>query len=198
LHLSAAQAQLESLYDQLNAKLFSGKLPSVVITIQSKGRKRAVAWFAPSRWVDGEKQESAEINFCAENLTDGKAALVETMIHEMVHAMNDRDGIKDHSASGRYHNKKFMHAAEAVGLTVEKSTSCGWAHTELGPRIKDIVSEVNLQEDAFDMARKLLEKKGKDGTRLVKWTCGCRNFWMKTDGEGILCELCGNKFAKGC
>lgn len=198
LALSAAQAGLESLYGQLNAKLFGGKLPSLVITIQSKGRKQAVAWYAPERWEDGEKAASAEINFCAEYLNKGKEALVETMIHEMVHALNARDGIKDCGRSGRYHNKKFRHAAEAVGLLVESSKACGHAHTSLGPRLESIVSEVNLRDEAFDLVRKEKQKGKGGGTKLVKWTCGCgRNMWMKTDGEGIKCELCDSIFAKG-
>ncbi len=198
LALSAAQAELESLYEQLNKKLFGGKLPSIVITIQTKGRKQAKGWYAPERWEDGEKQANSEINFCAEHLRDGREEIVELMIHEMVHAMNARDGIKDCGKSGRYHNKKFRHAAEAVGLIVESSKACGHAHTELGPRLKDISSQVNLRDEAFTLVRKEKEGKGKTGTPLVKWTCGCRNFWMKTDGEGIKCELCGNEFAKGC
>ncbi len=79
LALSAAQAQLESLYEQLNKKLFGGNLPSIVITIQTKGRKQAKGWYAPERWEDGEKQANSEINFCAEHLRDGREEITETL-----------------------------------------------------------------------------------------------------------------------
>ena len=193
--LGPAQAELERAYREVNALVFADSCPpTCVVTIQTRGRKKALAWYAPNRWQNGGEKPLHEINICAEHLADGPERILKSLVHEMVHARNASMGIKDCS-KGRYHNGKFKVAAEAVGLIVEKSKSCGWGHTELSSSLREKLSRVILRKDAFELARISSEGKKKEGTRLVKWTCGCdRNFWAKTQMDEVVCGKCNTSF----
>lgn len=48
--------------------------------------------------------------------------------------------LKDCSRSGRYHNKRFKEIAESHGLTVFRTDTDGWAHTELQEETRKIIS----------------------------------------------------------
>lgn len=52
-----------------------------------------------------------------------------TLIHEMVHLYNIKQGIQDRSRGGTYHNKKFKGEAEKYMIRIEKHENCGRAIT---------------------------------------------------------------------
>lgn len=62
-----AITELERIFTAL-LPLFNKDMPKPVITIQSKGRKRCLAWFVEDKWQNDQEEPLAEINICAESL----------------------------------------------------------------------------------------------------------------------------------
>jgi hypothetical protein len=121
-------------FEHFNKELFEGKLPKVIITIQTRGRKKCYGWFWKDRWNEAG-QPAHEINMSAENINRTKEDQCETLIHEMVHLHNAIRNIDDCN-SLQYHNKYFKSAAEEAGLLVMKYPGRGWAMTSLGEKAK--------------------------------------------------------------
>lgn len=156
-------------------KHFSLTVPAdnIVVTIQTKGRRNAVGWFWHGRWQASapKKGESNlhEINMSAEHLRDHHMG--ELLLHELAHAENDHQGIRD--CAGRRHNKKFKVMAERLGLTVEKG-SLGFAYTDLGQPAKDFLDGIKFRKEIFELSRVgESAKAGKPGSRLLKVECAC-------------------------
>lgn len=185
--------ELERLYD-----LFSYLLPNCdrpVITIQTRGKKNALGWMAPNRWQNGDPDKPVnEINISAEDLKGSPLAIAETLIHEMVHHFNQRNGIKDCSGS-QYHNKKFRDAAQAAGLLVEEMAPYGWARTSLGPDLLEKCKAADIDAEAFSLFRR--EKAGKKSTnRQRKYTCPDCGQIIRAAGEdlNVVCGEDGAQF----
>jgi hypothetical protein len=64
--------------------------------------------------ADGRKPE---VFIAGERLACGAEDTLQTMLHEAAHALNAARGEKGTSKEGRYHNRVFVAAAEALGLT---------------------------------------------------------------------------------
>ena len=126
-------------FDHFNATLFNNALPKVIITIQTRGRKKCYGWFWKDRWNEAGKP-AHEINMSAENINRTKEDQCETLIHEMVHLYNAIRDIADCN-SLQYHNKHFKSAAEEAGLLVMKYPGRGWAMTSLGEKAKKAVDD---------------------------------------------------------
>ncbi len=173
----------------------------VEITVQSKGRKSDIlGWFTVDKvWrnnffgQDKIKIARHEINLSAEHLNRSLEEIVGTVIHEMVHYKNLIDGVKD-TSSGQYHNKKFLIAAESVGLVVEKGKR-GFAYTSLSEDLKKWVDEQNFYSDAFRFFRMMVENTTKAKTKMKKWECGCTIIRCAVDLKAK-CLACGEKFIK--
>lgn len=128
-------------FEHFNKELFGGELPTVIITIQTRGRKKCYGWFWKDRWNEAGKP-AHEINMSAENINRTKEDQCETLIHEMVHLYNATRGIEDCNAL-QYHNKHFKSAAEKAGLLVNKYPGRGWGMTTLGEKAKVAVDSFN-------------------------------------------------------
>lgn len=186
-----AIVELERAFTELRS-LFKREMPLPTITIQSRGRKSALGWFAPNRWQDGEPTPTIdEINICAESLAEHIEEIADTLIHEMVHYANKLDGIKDCSAGGQYHNKRFRDAAIAVGLLVEKGPR-GWAHTSLSPELRERVASIKLDPAAFAICRHQCQHQ-KQETRMKKWRCRCTIIRAAVE-VNAQCRVCGCEF----
>lgn len=194
--LTPAIKELERAYKHFNAELFNNDLTDdVLITIQTKGRRNALGWYATNRWV---KQGAAihEINLSAEHLImddKGGKLLYEVLIHEMGHHWNNIRDIRDCARTGQYHNKKFKVAAELVGLEVEKTEKYGYAFTKLGAVAQMALDSLKPDYSAFDCVRLAKQKKPTKKSNLVKWSCGCTNVWSKVKLSAE-CENCNNTF----
>lgn len=156
-------------------------LSSITLTIQSKGRKNALGWFWAQRWAEGAFHE---INLSAEHLNEHNMG--ETLIHELAHAENFHNGIKDCDKTGRRHNKKFKSQAEALGLSVEKSGSLGWAYTKLTPVSEKFLADIKFNRDLFKLFRAGAEsKEGKAGTRMLKVECPDCGYTCRTTAKWL-------------
>lgn len=197
--LSPALLELERAFDSFNASLFQGTLKQrPVITIQSKGKRNAMGWFWANRWKDTNGGENVvpEINISAEYLkAQDMLQPLETLIHEMVHLSNWKQGVQDCSRSGNYHNKHFKAEAELAGLIVEKVGNHGFAFTKLGDKARKAVETHKPDFEAFSVFRREEVGKKKPKKRLKKWACECTSFWGDTNKTyQVKCEECGTEF----
>lgn len=159
-----SQQAMEELYrafDFLNDHFADGKLPKVIITVQESGRKNAYGWFGDGFWSDGVCESGvSEINLSAEHMGRDPLAILETLLHEMVHLYNAQHGVRD-VTSGQYHNKHFKSAAIKFGLQVSRMANRGYAATQLN---KDGESAIKLFKPNTDVLSSLKRKKIKKNT----------------------------------
>lgn len=154
------------------------KPEQIRITVQSKGRKQAIGWFAPHYWLrdkakgaaKGETSGMHEINLSAEHLQNHDMG--ELILHELAHAENNVLGIKDCS-NGRMHNKKFKVMAEKLGLEVHpRDKSVGYGFTDLAAGGKEFLAKVKFDRAVFNSYRGGGFSRGKKpGSRLLKCEC---------------------------
>jgi len=151
--LKSVIEELENLFSKFNVRFFESKLEKPVITVSPDHTSGAYGWCTGWKaWQDGRKEGGFyEINLCAEYLNRAFEETCETLLHEMVHLQNLQDGVQDTSRSGTYHNRKFKEAAEAHGLTVEKSEKYGWYKTTLNPEALAFVQ--SLGQNGFSLVR---------------------------------------------
>ena len=144
------------------------KPESIVVTIQTKGKKNALGWFWEARWKSTDKQTVNEINLSAETLRNCNPG--EVLIHELAHAENATLGVKD--CSGRAHNKHFKAMAEQLGLTVAKrDKAVGYGFTDLGDGAKAFLAKAKYNPEIFALNRLEPGKTATAGTRLIKAEC---------------------------
>lgn len=180
---------LEQLFDQFNKYLFEGELEKPIITIQADTTAGAYGWCTTQKIWKSEKideetgevlhsEDYYEINICAEHLNRSIKEVCATLIHEMVHLDNLYDGVRDTSAGGRYHNKKFKETAEAHGLIIDKDARYGWTITHLAEETDKWIDE-NVKIKGFDIARAKKIKRGSGAAKKYNY---------------YACPCCGNKF----
>jgi hypothetical protein len=169
---------LEGAHAHLNGTLFGGRLKtSPVITVQTKGRKKALGWYWSGRWVNGSGHP-AELNMSAEDLKRPYSEVLETLVHEMCHQAADESGVKDTSRSGAYHNKKFRALAEGAGLCVpaEPDKRHGFAFTTLGPegsRARLAVESIRSTIEPVLVLARLLPVGKKSKGKMLLFMCSC-------------------------
>lgn len=113
------------------ANLYNVDVSNLVINVQQL--RGGYGRFAPAAWtVDEEERDELCINpdqFCV--LVP--AEVVDTIIHELVHLYCHRNGIKECSRNGYYHNRHFREIAEQIfKLTCVKTKSSGYNTTSKG------------------------------------------------------------------
>lgn len=147
--LQQSVKNLEELFDLFNDYLYGSELERPIISIQQDKTGHAYGWCTTYKaWETNDGEEYYEINMCAEHMRRSFEEVCGTLLHEMAHLYNLMHEIKD--CNKLYHNKKFKEAAEAHGLTVEK-TKYGYSKTELNDDLKEYVKSLNY---SFDISRK--------------------------------------------
>ncbi|NMV39866.1 SprT family zinc-dependent metalloprotease [Ralstonia insidiosa] len=104
---------LEQAYDAFNERLFDGKLPGCLLTLQRE-RRNSYGYYSPKRWVsrDGKFADEIALNpnhFAVVPMLEA----LQTLAHEMCHAYQHI-----HGKPGRrgYHNKEFAAIMHRIGL----------------------------------------------------------------------------------
>lgn len=206
-----ATNELYRIFDALNENYFDGKLPKVVITIQSS--VKAYGHFSSDRWknkaeeneiipdkeveVAKDKKEIIkyhEINIAAEHLKRNIYYLCATVQHEMIHLYCHINDIKDTSNGNVYHNKRFKREAELRGLYIDRAPTIGWSLTEPTEEFMDFVENIKVKKELFSFFRKISVKvpSEKDPSKkTTKYTCsGCGEAVRGPLGLNILCKDC--------
>lgn len=120
-----AVEELNKAFNKLNKDYYDGKLPEVVITIQSGKNGKYYGWFWKNRWKNANQNANVEtyheINIGAEHLSRPIDNIISTLQHEMVHLYCEENEIKDTSNKNVYHNKRFKQEAEKRGLIIEQA-----------------------------------------------------------------------------
>jgi hypothetical protein len=188
--LNPALKELERFYNYLNAK-YSLKLPNkAIITIQTKGRRRAYGWFGVGFWDNSKEKGLNEINISAEYLTEGNP--YETLAHEVAHYCELQRRGK--LSKNNYHTETFKQFAEQLGLKVTKVKGFGYALTETTEQFNKMLLEFKPQKEVFDILR-VNQLREKQRTKMHKWTCseGCTIVRCATE-LNAKCDNCGQQF----
>lgn len=190
----AAAKTLEELFDKFNDYLFNGELEKPIITILSDTMS-AYGWCTTQKIWKSDDKEYYEINISAEYLNRPIKETCATLIHEMVHLDNIYKGIKDTSANGRYHNKKFKETAEAHGLVIEKMDPYGWTKTSLQESTEKWIEE-NIEIEKINLVRAKKEKtsKGKKSKYNYYMCPCCETKFYSVHSINATCEDCGESF----
>ena len=193
-------SELDSLFSTFNKAFFEGKLEKPVITVSPDSTKGAYGWCTGWKaWQNGEENGGFyEINLCAEYLNRPFEETCGTLIHEMVHLWNLQEGVQDTSRSGTYHNKNFKVAAEAHGLTVEKTAKYGFSTTTLAPATLNFIQA--MEKTGFSLVRpKVPSLKGssKSGSSSRKYVCPCCGTIIRATKEvRVICADCDIEFVE--
>ena len=118
--LSTITKALEQAHEIIKAETGAPRA-TILVTRNLKGAKGHFTPYTP--WQAGEESFS-EIAFNLEHFTTPEE-LLSTLLHEVAHSLNHKNGITDCSAN-QYHNAKFKTQAEALGLKT---------HTRLRARV---------------------------------------------------------------
>lgn len=146
---SRTAGYLEKMFRALNDRYFEGQLEEPIITIQSTPRAYGHITVGKS-WRRGQENRH-ELNIGAGTLDRPIENIVATLLHEMVHLWNIREGIQDCSRGGAYHNKHFCDAATSRDLAISYDPRIGWSITEPTPELCDFIIEQGWTD--IDMAR---------------------------------------------
>lgn len=141
--MSRAVGQLEKMYNIMNGDFYDGKLPTPIITVQSKP---GTCGSATTKEVWHKKDERAyELNINADMLNFPIEQIVDTILHEMVHIYCRENEIKEVTKNGAYHNGKFKEVAESHGLHCIKTEKYGW-NTEPDDKLIEYILEKEWSE----------------------------------------------------
>ena len=192
--LSTITKALESAHEIIKAETGAPRA-TLLVTRDLKGRKGHFTPFTPWRTED---EAFSEIAFNLEHFTTPEE-LLSTLLHEVAHSLNHKNGITDCS-SNQYHNAKFKTQAEALGLKTHEIKGKGYASTtltELGA--KRWKKALTILSNAFDLTAigaEASKPKGRN-TNLIKAMCNCENVirLSRTVLEiGVICNACDESY----
>ena len=207
-----AAGYLNKVFDLLNAEFFENALSRPTITIQSTPKAYGHFSLREDTWVS-KLGDTHEINIGAGTLSRPIEDVVATLLHEMVHYYNHVHGIQDCSRGNTYHNRQFKEAAEARGLTVNRSDKYGWSHTSPA----DALLEFVLKHDLTDI---LINRNDFGGFQITgtgthngvptfvgvaprksssrKYACPCCGMSVRATKEvRVMCMDCGEQLVLG-
>lgn len=170
---------------------------TILVTRNLKGRKGHFTPFTP--WSSNEGQSFNEIAFNLEHFSTGEE-LLSTLLHEVAHSLNFKNGITDCSAN-QYHNGKFKSQAEALGLKTLEVKGKGHASTELtefGAKRWSKALKIISDALALTATGEGAEKPKGRNTNLIKAECGdCGNVIRLSRSvleSGVICKACKVEF----
>lgn len=201
-NLALVIKELHKAFDCLNNEFYGGKLPKVIITIQSRGKRNALGWFTCGKVWDDGTQSKHEINISAEYANREFMDIMRTLHHEMIHLYCAVNNIKDTSRGGNYHNTNFKRVSEEHGFYYKENAfdkGAGWTFSSLTDESIAKINSFDLNKELFSLKRYDFNAvdKEKKKSNIIKWQCGCGQIVRSSkDGLNIICGDCGTKFEK--
>ena len=194
---------LQQAYALFNEKLFGGRLPECLITMQR--RSHTYGYFAGERF--GATDGSGHVDEIALNPAHFKDRSTEevlsTLVHEMVHLWQHHFG--QHRSQRAYHNKEWAAKMEAVGLVPSATGEPGGKKT--GQHVSHYIEEggafavacaglvkqgfVVPYADEWEEGSAAKTKRKKKAASKTKYTCpSCSlNVWGKPEIK-VVCGAC--------
>jgi hypothetical protein len=112
----------------------SNHFPGIVDVVETtviyagEAKRNVYGWYRPNAWHDTRSgQHFAEIVLNAALLHEGSDEVMDTMVHELVHAYARAMDLRDTSRTGHYHNGVFADLALKAGLIVDRHKTRGHA-----------------------------------------------------------------------
>jgi hypothetical protein len=191
---------LDDAYRFFNERLFGGKLPGCLITMQRS--KKAYGYFAGGRFGSGDGKEiTDEIALNPSHFRERTTEQsLSTLVHEMAHLQQHHFGKPSRTS---YHNKEWAQMMRAVGLIPSDTGAPGGKETgqkvshyiEPGGRFAHVCAE--LMKGGFNALYIELWNEGdaakrkKKSASKTRYTCpDCdMNAWAKP-GANLVCGDC--------
>ncbi len=119
-------ASLDDAAEYLNKKLFGGKLPDIIITLQRKAKVNGYLHFERFTARDGTTKLT-ELAINPDNFVERTdLEILSTVAHEMVHLLQCVSGEPPRKG---YHNKEFAEMMKAIGLYPSATGEVGGRET---------------------------------------------------------------------
>ena len=197
-HLSITELvrAFEKAFDHCNAEHFGGLVDRPVITVAQGAKARAYGWVSVKPvWHEiGGEQQAHELNISSEYLNREFSEIVTTLMHEIVHLENIRNGIQDVARGGTRHNKKFADCADAHGMEGYK----GEDYSKVGYRARlteqtkaDLLPALDFLEKEITLCRDEAGEKRKKVSKVLKYACPvCGVSCRATKELSIMCMDC--------
>ena len=191
---------LQTAYDFFNGKLFGGKLPQVLITLQRKTGARG--YFSPQRFsgrgFDGTAHELALNPDYFAGRTDEE--ILSTLVHEMAHVWQQEFG---KPARGGYHNTEWGKEMKRIGLHPSDTGQPNGKET--GQKVSHYIIDggkfqltyAKLVESGAKLSweskgkAKIVKAKAESKQKYTCPNCG-QNSWAKPDAH-LLCGDCSSE-----
>lgn len=199
-YIGKATEELYNIFEVLNKKYFGGVVNMPVITIM-RSKPNIRGHFSLGKvWkkISDLAEVGHEINISAHLFQRGIVSVCETLCHEMCHAVNMQNQVKD--CSGQVHNKKFMLTASSAGLDCERDKRIGWVTSPSQGFVDFITDNEQIHAEVFEVFRDAqgagivaVPPKAK---KKFNYTCGGCNkkFTSKLDDIRAVCNDCDGEF----
>ena len=184
-------------YDFLNAELFNGGLPHVLVTFQRHAK--AKGYFAPERFVGRTEETKAHELAMNPDVFTGRTdeLILSTLAHEMAHVWQQTHGRPPRRA---YHDRQWAAKMKEIGL--HPTTTGEPGGKEVGQSVTHYIipggpyarAYAKLAATGFQLSWQSLpfegerKKKAASKTKYTCPTCGT-NAWAKPD-TSLICGAC--------
>ncbi len=182
-------------------------VPDAVIVVGSGGRSAPtlLGHFAKDAWENEDGDTVHEVLIVAEQLKRKPEEIFTTLLHESVHGIANKRGIKD--CSGKRHNKRFAALCHEVGLIPPEDThpTLGYSMATLSDEAQayysSIIRSIGEQLQVYRKL-KLKDKETKKTTWIAECECERKiRLPKKTIESGggideiaIVCQVCESEF----
>lgn len=196
---------LVKIFKTINERYFNGELEIPTLTVQSS--KTAYGYVTTSKvWLAGEDKFTYELNIGAEYLARPIENICATLIHEGIHLYCLKNGIKDTSNRGIYHNKHFRDIAVTKDLEIEHHSKYGYSITKPTIELVTFCEEMGFEDiqiqrgGGFDLSlisKGTTPKTSPKTSSTRKYQCPkCKNSVRATKDLSIICGDCRISFVK--
>lgn len=181
-------------FDIFNRELFNNEVNYPIITFQKQRQNNLGHYVLDETWFE-ENDGFHEININPLHLNDRAWEILGVLIHEMCHAINNQNGIKD--CNGKKHNKKFVAKAQEVGLR-DGNNDGNYCYTLPTDELKEKFNEW-FDKDFLDKIESCLymdsqtdtKTKNKRKKTIFKYVCPSCGMIVKAKAEkNIVCGAC--------